>query len=585
MQVFVNFDLILLAIFITIFITGYIRGGGIELLRVLKVIIPFLVLYFFGDKITAFLFTNINIVDFVYKILPNIPYKNTISILSTHIAVYILVYIFLTIFLWRLGKYVLDERIEYIFGRFNSIFGGIFSLIRMYIIVSILILPFYAFNYTNQEDHMTNLILNNPPMFSKIGRMIETSKPTIDKLNEVSATLKIMDLNSLQKYSALITDVKGFLETNEDNAYLIYSYLYENEILSEIFETKPAFLNYYVRNLKYFKDVKIDQDEIEKLNDDLHKEMDQNAQVVIWAYDHDIKSKESLDEVVDSFINNYPYITANTDDQLTIEVLAKIKLNTQVYLTLKNWLFSSYQISIDENTDLLNDDHLEIILNNYHLYKDNLINDINNIDAKDSDKEQIINQINNLAVFQSEYINVYKHIIESYDQLLINVSFKYKLTFSVIKEKNLKSSIEAKMADDPMYYLVLMDSLEFLNYFTKDDALYFEAAQIYVSLFLIDLEIVNDEPIINQINEEDIDYILLTVENHMDVFTKTNKDVNKMIFTLFNNTNEISYFEYLINEGYVEKEIVNYLFNSEKFIDILDYPNYKLLKEMNERLN
>ena len=42
MEIHVDFDLILLAIFITIFITGYIRGAGIELLRVLKVIILFL---------------------------------------------------------------------------------------------------------------------------------------------------------------------------------------------------------------------------------------------------------------------------------------------------------------------------------------------------------------------------------------------------------------------------------------------------------------------------------------------------------------------------------------------------------------
>ena len=92
MEIFVNFDIILSAIFLTIFITGYIRGGGIELLRVLKVIIPFFVLYFYGDKINKLLFSSPKIIAFVYKILPKILYRNTIAAFSSQIIVYITVY-------------------------------------------------------------------------------------------------------------------------------------------------------------------------------------------------------------------------------------------------------------------------------------------------------------------------------------------------------------------------------------------------------------------------------------------------------------------------------------------------------------
>src|SRR5690606_38281665 len=95
------FDIIILTIFIIVFITGYIRGAGIELLIVLKVIILFIVLYYFGDFIVEKFFSSNKINTFVFNILPNIPYRNTLSALSTHILLYIVVYIFLAIFLWR----------------------------------------------------------------------------------------------------------------------------------------------------------------------------------------------------------------------------------------------------------------------------------------------------------------------------------------------------------------------------------------------------------------------------------------------------------------------------------------------------
>lgn len=156
--------------------------------------------------------------------------------------------------------------------------------------------------------------------------------------------------------------------------------------------------------------------------------------------------------------------------------------------------------------------------------------------------------------------------------------------FSIIKEKNLKDVITSSMDKDPLFYLIFMDSLEFLNLFTKDEVLYSEAGQIYVALFLIDIKIENDEIIIDKINFNDIEQILLTVNIHQDVFNKTSNNVNKIIYTVFDDSLGISYFENLINYGYVEDGLVNKLINSD-FVKLLDNKNYKLLVRLDEKMN
>ncbi|NLC95601.1 MAG: CvpA family protein, partial [Bacilli bacterium] len=377
MTINVDFDIIIVAIFVTIFITGFIRGGGIEFLRVAKIVIPFIILYFFGDKITNLLFSSPKIVQFVYYILTNVPYRNTIASLSTKILLYIVVYLFLAILLWRLGKYVLDERIEYYFGRYNSILGGIFALIRMYIIISIIIIPFYALNFTNQHDPLTKFIINHPPRFSRIGILLDKARPTVDKLNEVTSSLKIMDIKSLEKYTRLVYDVKDFVTDTEKEAYDLYNYLLEEKVITEDYNQRE-FLIYYLNNLTFFQELTLKNKEMHNLNKSLYDKVSTYKQVYIWAYEKHVLEMESEDEVIESFINNYNEIAASTNDELSIEMLTKLKFNVKLYLVLKEWLATSFDISISSTSDLLNDGNIENILDNYHLYENYLIELINN---------------------------------------------------------------------------------------------------------------------------------------------------------------------------------------------------------------
>lgn len=581
MEIHVDFDLILIAIFITIFITGYIRGGGIELLRVLKVVIPFFVLYFYGDAITNLLFSNQKTIDVVYAILPDIPFRNTLAALSSQIGVYIIVYLFLAIFLWRLGKFVLDERIEYIFGRFNSILGGIFSVIRTYIIISVFIIPFYALNFTNYSDPLTSFVLNHPPNFSRLGLLIEKTKPTVDKFNEVSAALKIMDVRSLEKYTLLLDDVQDFVINNEQDAYTIYEYLKSNGLIDDDY-TPAEFLYYYVNHSNEFSKMNFPNKKLKDSNENLNHTVDNYAQVFIWAYEKNILEMDSTDQIIASFIENYPQIAADTHDKLSVEILSKMKLKTQVYLILKNWLRECYQIEIQSDVNLLNDQNLALILDDFLLHKNQLIDSINQMDAKDFEKADIIKQIERFSSFQKEYISTYKPKINLYDQILDDVSFKYKLAFAIMKEKKFNQVVDSEMEEDSLMYLFSLDSLDFINYFShEDDQIYYEAGQVYVALFLIDIK---PDHQIEKITYEKMISNLEKFTANEDLFKRTKPEINEIIKALLVNHNEQSYFEFLVENNLCEDDLINQLLQSIEIKSILTGENLVLLRSLNQKL-
>lgn len=581
MEIHVDFDLILIAIFITIFITGYIRGAGIELLRVLKVIIPFFVLYFYGDKINDLLFSSPKIVDFVYRILPNVPYRNTLAAISSQIAVYITVYLFLAIFLWRLGKYVLDERIEFLFGRFNSILGGIFSFIRMYIIVSVIIIPFYALNFTNYSDPLTSLVLNNPPNFSRIGLLINKIKPTVDQINKVSSSFKIMDLASLEKYTNLLLDVKEFIIYNENEAYKIYNELQKEKYFSKDL-SKSEFMIYYLENYDEFKNHKFNNQEISQVNKNMLEVVDKYPQVFTWAYENNVLEIESNKEIIRSFIDNYPNLVADMDDDLTIEIFEKLRLNTLIYLTVKDWLYYSYQIELKDGLDILNNEYLEVILEDFLLHKEALIlafnNSKENKDIKDNEYEMIIKQIDNLSNFHQEYISKYKPQIKLYDQIFDDVSFKYKLIFAIMKDKKFSQIVDYEIDNNSLSYYFLLDSLDFINRFNKgNNKIYYEALQIYISLFLIDID--EDNQISIMTYDNFLSHLKRFSENK-ELFRRTKEDLNKIINALLVERENGSYLEYLIDSGLCEANIIDKLIASDDIKEIFTEENYLILEEL-----
>jgi uncharacterized membrane protein required for colicin V production len=573
-----DMDLMILIIFVTVFITGYIRGAGIELLRVLKVVIPFIILYFFGEQITTQFLSSERMGKFVYGVLPSIPYKNTIAALSTTIVLYILVYSFLAIFLWRLGKYVLDERIEYFFGKTNSVMGGIFSVIRMYIIMSILLLPFYALNFTNQKDPTTNFILNHPPMFSKVGHLVAGSKPTLDQMNEVSASLKIMDLASFEKYSYLLTDIDAFLTNLEDEAEQVYGYLSKEGLIDQTYETKQAFLYHYTTEVMTYKEMEINDRSINRVNTNLNEEVMKYRAVILWAYDEKVRDLDSFELVVQSFIENYPKISDKTDDPLTVDLLIKTKFHTQMYVTLLSFLQETMEIPITRNSDLLQDDALMQVLEDFNDHKAVLIHDINQLDITPSEREMVLKQVERFSLFQATYLKDYKPYITLYNELLDDMSFRYKLIFSIAKAHHLNDTVYSQLKDNPTLFLFMLDSIDFLH--NKDSDIYYEAGQLYVALFMISIDQETLEH--NQITYQRFTTILDAYKGLHSDYINTNKNINKIVHALFDGEHQTSYIDTLIKLGYADESLIEDLYLSQDFNAILDRDSRILIERMYE---
>lgn len=565
-----NFDLIVILIFLTVFITGYIRGAGIELLRVLKVIIPFLILYYFGDFIITRILSADKISRFVYRLLRHMHFKNTIAALSTQILLYILVYTFLALFLWRLGKYVLDERIEYFFGKTNAIMGGVFAIIRMYIIMSFILIPFYVLNFTNHNDFTTRFILNHPPKFSKIGHVLADSKPTLDKINELTASFKVMDLDSLKKYTALLTEIDEFLSDKEEKATRIYAYLWDEGYFEQA-HSKEEFLFLYVNDFATYRKLKISDREIDRLNQNLLDEIEPYQQVILWAYQEDVRNKQTFREVVDSFIIHYPQIAAKTNDHLTIELLTKTKSYTQIYLTLMEFLTNDLGLHIQSNRDLLKDENLYRLLESYGDYHVALVARVTNLDQLDrNEKALFISQLNRFYAFQQKYISNYKGHIELYDVLLQDVSFKYKLGFAILKENKFEQVVYQNLRENPTLFLFIVDSIDFLSRF---DDVYMDIAQVYTALFLLKKEN----------NHQSIDMqILLAQLEAINDFELENYELKQTINKIFHafvvRHQGESYLDYLINQELLQVNDLETLYQSPTLKSLLTVKNYDLLQ-------
>ena len=291
---------------------------------------------------------------------------------------------------------------------------------------------------------------------------------------------------------------------------------------------------------------------------------------------------ESNTEIIKSFIEHYPTLVADMDDDLTLEIFEKLRLNTLIYLTVKDWLYHSYQIELSDGLDILNDEYLEIVLEDFSLHKDALILAFKackeNKDIKDNEYEVIIKQIDNFASFHHEYITKYKPQIKLYDQIFDDVSFKYKLIFAIMKDKKFSHFVDYEIENNSLSYYFLLDSLDFINRFNKgNNKIYYEALQIYLGLFLIDIDENNQISILTYDNF--VSHLKRFSENK-ELFKRTKTDLNKIINALLVERENGSYLEYLIENGLCEADIIDKLIASDDVKKIFSQENYLLLKEL-----
>lgn len=573
------FDIIVIVIFITVFITGFIRGAGIELLRFLKLVIPFIVLYYFGDLIIHELFKTDAINYFVYTVLPDIPFKSTISSLSTQIMLYLFVYLIMSLILWRLGSLVLDERIEYFFGRTNAIMGGIFSVLWMYIIISYLIIPLYVLNLTSKQDFTTNFILNNPPPFSRVGQFINRSKPTLDQMNEMTNAFQVMDLDGFKNYSTFLTDVKSFVIALEKKSTQVYDALINEGQAIDV--TKEEFLYKASRELEWFKELRVQDDVVNEVKKELEKEIETYRPVIEWAYEEDIFTLNSWDDMVYSFIENYDDIAFNTKDSLTIERFAETMTMSQIYLTMRDFLYETMGIEVETTKDLLEDKNLYILLEHYHQHEDQLLKRIDELQKfSPAHKKWFKSQVKRFGDFQEKYQDTYKYYIDRYENLLPDVSLRYKLVFAIMKAGGFDKTFYEHIERNPTLYPFVLDTIPFLNEREKEIDLYYQIGQVYVALFLIEMD---ENGMKGGIDPNRIFDQLKYHQYLLNEYSDLNKTINAILHALLKERDGTSYIEFLIDEEYMTIETLQSINNYDDVQKLLNRQNQAYVNRILER--
>lgn len=576
------FDVLICVLFVTVFITGLIRGAGIELLRFLKLIIPFIILYYFGDLMINLLFKTNAINYFVYTVLPDIPFKSTISSLSTQALLYLIVYLLLSLILWRLGSLVLDERIEYFFGKANAIVGGIFSVLWMYVIISYVIIPLYVVNLTNEKSFMTNFILNHPFPFSRAGKFIERSKPTLDRMNEMTNAFQVMDLDGFKNYTHFLNDVEAYVIDLEAKANQLYDTLLAEGVELEV--SREDFLYQAAKNFSWFQSLSVKDQEARGIKDALVKELEIYSPVIQWAYEEKILALETWEDIVDSFIENYDDIAFNTKDPLTLELFAETMTMSQVYRTITNFLYDTMGIEVRTTKDLLKDENLMILLEQYDQHEEELIERIEQLPKfSDAHRAWFKTLVKRFGRFQAKYQTIYKDYIEHYEHLMPDVSLRYKLIFAMMKAERFHRDFFKQLERNPTLYLFILDSISFLDSVEKKETdLYYQVGQVYVALFLINGE--------DHENPQTImpDQIFEHLRKHrylLNEYSDLNKTINKIIHALLIERENGSYVEFLIDNGYLTKEDLKTISEHKDVRLLLNRQNQAYLNHILNRLD
>lgn len=196
-----NFDFALILIFGSYIGYGYFSGGHKQIRLSINLILPFMVIYYLGSQITSFMYLPLKTTFFFEVIDTYLPvFKNSIEMVFAYVFTYIMLFtgvFFLSIYARR---YILNENMRAKLGRKNNYIGALFALINGYVLVYFIILPVFSLNIVGSEATLTNLVLENPPPFSRIARTAEKAVPIKGLADKASDFQQLISVDGIEGY-------------------------------------------------------------------------------------------------------------------------------------------------------------------------------------------------------------------------------------------------------------------------------------------------------------------------------------------------------------------------------------------------
>ncbi len=510
------FDVLVLLIMIAMIVIGYISGATVEIIKLVKIYIPFIVVFYLGGPISRFVYSSPQFNNIISKIefIQNMPYFNTfVMFLSTFIA-FFGTYFIIGLMIKFIQKRLQSEIVNYRLGKFNHQLGSIIALVRFYVIISILILPFFLLGFTSYQDISTSVVLNYPPPYTQVGRLVHSSQPVLNASNSLTNFMEVVDVNNLKKHYTEITD----LETTLNN--------YETQI--------EGACTYTVGTETYPYLVAYVNDPESCPNEELEEILPYKG-LILWVNNQNIDlTNLTNDELIEDFNNSFDEIMNHTDDADMRNVLEVAHSKSEIYLVINNWL--KHTLEEDYSlTDLLSDANIELIINQLIIDRNSdssgLFYDLNQLDDPEID-----GKINSIQTFLTNYNEKYEPKMAT---LPDNLPFKYKLIASTLQDFNFMPTLERT----PLMAMYVIDSFELLAEsgfeMMEGESLYHTLIKILIPLYILEPN--------ETFTTQDMENILMKIDDAFDSVIITDDFFIELMYALTDDSEGESYLEYLIS--------------------------------------
>lgn len=545
-----NFDVILLLMLLAMLLIGYISGATAELLRIIRLVVPFIVVYCFGPSVIRYLYPHFRKWLSYLAFLRKMPYFNTFIVALITILLFVATYAFLFAFLKELQKILQAKLFVVKIKTLNQSLGAILAGIRFYILASVLIMPFFLLQVTTKNDVITSVLIEYPPAFTQVDYLTKEMIPLKEKIVALSDMLNLIELKPmkelLQDYQTQIT---VFETRTMDLAQKIVA---SGGTLPFDTENPKNVLNQfnsdYIPFLHATEDVDI-RIEIVKLQNDIAP----YTSIIKWAYAKDVFLQEQAD-ILNQFTTDFSLLQQDTLNETMRQKLASV----EPYVRVNQWLNE-----LNEGVTMLsqsNDMALEKLLNNLVLELD-----------------QPNGLIAQLKVFNAGEFAVKMKRIESFlhayneedgkriAELGVEMPFNAKLLAVVLNRIDLLGYLDHSP-------LIAMYLNEFLAKQSKTlvfgtDGLYEYFIKAILPLYVV--EVVNGE---TQLSEARMTTILAKIEHYIEQLSLTETTVQRFTEALVTakvnlGSESISYLNYLINEQQMTEEALMVLRNHHLFVN------------------
>lgn len=546
----VNFDLLVLMIIIALMIIGYLSGALIEGIRLFQLVIPFLIIAVFGDALSRFILRGAFIQNLFsrYPLFTVIPYMHTFLVILIDVLIFVVIYYLLVIVLLPIRKMVASEIVRFKLGSFNQVFGSILACFRLYILLTLFILPFILMGFTSRDkDVTTRVVLSYTPRFIPTSRLVNQANELNRSVTGYAHLLFVLDLTSLSEY---LEDMERDLSQKREALVQLSQKLKPTDDIP--FGDSLALLSHFVTNPDPYFTHAPDGETKEQLMA-LYDQCVPLKGFIEWSKRHETPSL-TREERMAAFVQDYDDIRTETSDSALRLKLLAFESKVIVY----QWLTQTLGLTIGDIYQLYHDDTFTLVIDRLLIELDTggLFERLKAV----QDEEVLY------AVQQAErFIHDYKELgVRDDNPHVSTLSPLYQMLAEQVIDDDWRTTTRSPL--EAMYRIDTLIEINRKPLFFPDESFFQSLMKVYIPLYAFTYD---EGGQVIPIDTEEMDRLLKTIERQInriqlhDVFVRQLGDALVQSQIYDPEQKEFRpYIHYLVDEQMVTLDALEYLLSS-----------------------